>query len=49
MNLNNEGFIVNTIISVLVNFVFSKLHDKWHLLESMEGNDSSVNQVVGTL
>lgn len=47
MNLNNEVFTVNTIITILVNFVFSKLRDKWPLLESMEGNDSSVNRVVG--
>lgn len=47
MNLNNEVFTVNKIITILVNFVFSKLRDKWPLLESMEGNDSSVNQAVG--
>lgn len=48
MNLNNKVFTVNTIITVLVNFVF-KLCDKWPLLESLEGNDSSVNQAVGTV
>lgn len=40
MNLNNEVFIVNTVITILVIFVFSKLHDKWYLLERMEGNGS---------
>lgn len=43
MNLNSEIFIVNTVIIAVVSFVFSKSHDKWYLLERMEGNDSSVN------
>lgn len=43
MNLNNEVFIVNTVITILMNFVFSKLHGKCYLLERMEGNGSSVN------
>lgn len=43
MNLNSEIFIVNTVIIALVSFVFSKSHDKWYLLERMEGNNSSVN------
>lgn len=49
MNWNNEVFIVNTVITILVNFVFSKSHDKWYLLEGEEGADSFVNWVVGTV